>query len=63
MFDLEPDPKEEKNLASKKPEVVKQLSAKHAAWSKTLAPLGTIPQLARSDDRIGTGHGWSYAKQ
>jgi arylsulfatase A-like enzyme len=63
LFDLETDPKEEKNLASKNPEVVKQLSAKHAAWSKTLAPLGTIPQLARSDDRIGTGHGWAYAKQ
>jgi hypothetical protein len=25
--------------------------------------LGKIPKLARSDDRIGTGHGWAYAKK
>jgi arylsulfatase A-like enzyme len=62
LFDLEADPKEEKNVASQNPKIVERLSAKHAAWSKTLAPLGTIPKLAKSDDRIGTGHGWAYAK-
>ena len=63
LFDLETDPKEEKNLADKNSEVVKMLLAKHAAWVKTLAPLGKIPQLARSVDRIEAGHGWAYAKQ
>ena len=62
LFDLEADPKEERNAADKHPGVVKQLSTKHADWAKTLAPLGKIPKLARSNDRIGTGHGWAYAK-
>ena len=44
LFDLEADPKEERNVADKHPGVVKQLSAKHADWAKTLAPLGKIPQ-------------------
>jgi arylsulfatase A-like enzyme len=62
LFDLKADPKEEKNVASKNPDVVKQLSAKHAAWEKTLAPLGKIPKIAKSEERMGTGHGWTYAK-
>jgi arylsulfatase A-like enzyme len=63
LFDLEVDPKEEKNIAKNHADIVERLSAKHAAWRKTLAPLGKIPKLAKSDDRIGTGHGWSYAKR
>ena len=63
LFDLEVDPMEEKNIAKNHTDIVERLSAKHAAWRKTLAPLGKIPKLAKSDDRIGTGHGWSYAKR
>ena len=63
LFDLEADPKEEKNIAKNHADIVERFSAKHAAWRKTLAPLGKIPKLAKSDDRIGTGHGWAYAKR
>ena len=63
LFDLEADPEEEKNIAEKHPDIVERLSAKHAAWKKSLAPLGKIPKMKKSDDRIGTGHGWNYAKQ
>ena len=63
LFDLKADPKEEKNIAEKHPDIVERLSAKHAAWKKSLAPLGKIPKMTKSDDRIGTGHGWNYAKQ
>ena len=63
LFDLEADSEEEKNIAENHPDIVDRLSAKHAAWAKTLAPLSKIPKLAKSDDSIGTGHGWSYAKQ
>ena len=62
LFDLKADPKEEKNVASQNPKIVERLSAKHAAWVKTLAPLGKIPELSKSDDRIGEGHGWTFAK-
>ncbi len=63
LFDLKADPKEERNVAAKHPDVVKQLSAKHAAWAKTLAPLGKIPKVATTDDRIPAGHGWTFAKR
>ena len=63
LFDLEADPKEEKNIAKNHADIIERLSVKHAAWRKTLAPLGKIPKLAKSDDRIGTGHGWAYAKR
>ena len=62
LFDLKADPKEERNVASKHSEIVKQLSAKHAAWAKTLAPLGKIPKIAKTGDRIPEGHGWTFAK-
>ena len=62
LFDLKADPREEMNLADKHPRIVGQLSAKHEEWMKTLAPLGKVPQLTRSEDRIETGHGWAYAK-
>ena len=63
LFDLEGDPKEEKDVASKNPKIVESLSTKHAAWARTLAPLGKIPKLAKPDDSIKTGHGWAFAKQ
>jgi len=62
LFDLKADPKEERNVAAKHPDVVKQLSAKHAAWAKTLAPLGKIPKVEKPDGRIPAGHGWTFAK-
>ena len=30
-------------------------------WAKTLAPLGKIPKVKKTDDRIPEGHGWSFA--
>ncbi|MFP6872694.1 MAG: sulfatase-like hydrolase/transferase, partial [Verrucomicrobiales bacterium] len=52
LFDLKSDPREEQDVAAKHPDIVKQLSAKHATWAKTLAPLGKIPKVDRSDVRI-----------
>ena len=61
LFDLRADPKEERNLASKHPDVVKHLAGKHAAWAGTLAPLGKIPATQRDRDRLQKGHGWAVA--
>ena len=63
LFDLKSDPREEKDVSEKNPDIVKQLSDKHTAWVRTLAPLGKIPEKVRSDTRIPTGHGWSFARQ
>ena len=61
LFDLKADPKEEQDVAAKHPDIVKQLTARHAAWAKTLASLGKIPKVDRSDVRIPEGHGWAFA--
>jgi arylsulfatase A-like enzyme len=61
LFDLVADPEEEKNLAQKHPQIVERLSTKHAAWAKTLAALGKIPKLAKSDDRNGSRLGLRQA--
>ena len=61
LFDLKSDPREEKDLANKYPELVQQLAAKHADWAKTLAPLGKIPELNASNISTPKGHGWSFA--
>jgi arylsulfatase A-like enzyme len=61
LFDLKADPREETDLAAKHPNIVKQLAAKHAAWSKTLAPLGEIPTVQAGAPIIPTGHGWAFA--
>ena len=61
LFDLKSDPREEKDLANKYPELVQQLAAKHADWAKTLAPLGKIPELDASNISTAKGHGWSFA--
>ncbi len=62
LFDLKADPREEKNLASQHPKIVKQLSEKHAAWVKTLVPLKNAPKIRRGDPVIPNGHGWEFAK-
>ncbi len=59
LFDLKADPQEKNDLAVSYPEVVKTLAAKHAAWEKTLAPLGVIPDI-RGGLKIPTGNGWSF---
>ena len=63
LFDLKSDPREETDLAAKIPNIVKKLAAKHAAWSKSLAPLGKIPELGAGEPVIPSGHGWAYAKK
>ena len=62
LFDLKADPKEEQNVSAKHPDVIKRLSAKHSVWAKTLAPLGKIPKIKKTDERIPAGHGWTFAK-
>ncbi len=61
LFDLKSDPREEQNVAAAHPDVVKQMAAQHAAWTKTLAPLGKIPQLRAQSPIIPRGHGWASA--
>ena len=61
LFDLKKDPREETDLAAREPDVVKRLAAKHAAWVKTLAPLGSIPKIANAEPVIPGGHGWASA--
>ena len=59
LFDLKSDPREENDLASKHPDIVKQMASQHTAWSKTLAPLGKIPQIRAGEPIIPRGHGWA----
>ena len=61
LFDLNSDPKEERDIASKHPDIVKHLGQKHAAWKQTLAPLGEIPQIRAGKPIIPSGHGWAFA--
>ena len=61
VVDLKSDPREETNLATKHPDVVKQMATQHAAWKQTLAPLGEIPKLRGGEPIIPTGHGWALA--
>ena len=61
LFDLKSDPREERDLAAKNQDVVEQMAAKHAAWAKTLAPLGKIPKIRGRAPIVPTGHGWAYA--
>ncbi len=58
LFNLKADPREEKDVAAKHPDIVKQMAAKHADWAKTLAPLGKIPKIPAGGAGIPTGHGW-----
>ncbi len=61
LFDLTSDPREETDVAAKHADVVKLLAAKHAAWAKTLEPLGRIPEIRRGAPVVPSGHGWAYA--
>jgi arylsulfatase A-like enzyme len=63
LFDLKADPREETDIAVKHPNIVKRMAARHAAWSKTLAPLGKIPNLPAGEPIIPTGHGWAFARK
>ena len=61
LFDLKSDPREEHDIASKHPDVVKQLAEQHTTWSRTLAPVGEIPNIRAGEPIIPTGHGWAFA--
>ena len=61
LFDLKADPREEKNIAAGNPDVVKQMASQHAAWAKTLAPLGTVSKVRPGKSDILNGHGWAIA--
>jgi arylsulfatase A-like enzyme len=61
LFDLKSDPGEEHNLASKHPDIVKQMASQHRAWSKTLTPLGEIPRIRAGEPIVPNGHGWAFA--
>jgi arylsulfatase A-like enzyme len=63
LFDLKSDPREEMDLATKHPNIVEQMAKKHAAWSKTLSPLGEIPNIRNSEPIIPDGHGWALASR
>jgi arylsulfatase A-like enzyme len=64
LFDLKSDPREEHDIASKHPDVVRRMASQHAAWSKTLAPLGEVPKIPAGEPIIPSGHGWaSVAKE
>jgi arylsulfatase A-like enzyme len=61
LFDLKLDPREEHDIAPRHADVVKQMAVQHSAWSKTLAPLGEIPQIRSGEPIIPSGYGWSNA--
>jgi arylsulfatase A-like enzyme len=61
LFDLKSDSREENNLATQYPDVVKQMATQHTAWSKTLTPLREIPKIRAGAPIIPTGHGWAMA--
>jgi arylsulfatase A-like enzyme len=60
LFDLKSDPKEEDDVSTKHPDVVKQMASQHAAWKQTLAPLGKVPEDRERDKATNlSGHGWA----
>ena len=61
LFDLGSDPREEHDVASAHPEVVRQMATQHSAWSNTLSPLGKIPKIRSAEPIIPGGHGWAMA--
>ena len=61
LFDLKSDPREERDVAARHQDVVHRLAARHAAWSKSLAPLGVIPKIRAGAPMIPGGHGWALA--
>lgn len=63
LFNLKTDPREESNVAAAHPEVVKKMARMHAAWEKTLPPLGEIPESSDAETGIPKGHGWAQASE
>ncbi len=59
LFNLESDPREEKNVAARHPQIVRQMAAQHAAWEKTLEPLREIPEINKQLPVIPDGFGWT----
>ncbi|MEM7473599.1 MAG: sulfatase-like hydrolase/transferase [Planctomycetota bacterium] len=59
LFELKKDPREEMDVAAENANVVQRLAAEHARWTKTLAPLGTIPNLKAARPLVPKGHGWA----
>jgi len=59
LFNLAADPHEKTNVAARFPTLVKQMAAQHAAWEKTLEPLGKIPEISGEHAVIPAGHGWA----
>jgi arylsulfatase A-like enzyme len=59
LFNLDSDPREEKNVAAMHPQVVQRMSAQHSAWKKTLVPVGKIPETKGQSQVIPAGHGWA----
>ena len=62
LFDLKADPREEYDLASMYPDVVKQMSKQHARWAGTLPPIATIPNVRGVQPTVPHGHGWAFAE-
>ena len=58
LYDLHADPREEKDLAAKHPEIVKQLKAKHEAFVATLPSLDSIPEYSNAWNKPPDGFGW-----
>ena len=63
LFDLKTDPREEQDVAGKHPDIVRQLAERHAAWARTLEPLGSIPKIQQREPGIPSGHGWALASE
>ena len=61
LFDLSADPRETTDAAAAHPGIVRRLGERHAAWSATLAPLATIPEIPGKSTRMDDGHGWVSA--
>jgi arylsulfatase A-like enzyme len=63
LFDLTTDPREEKDVSGKHPEVVRQLAERHRGWVKTLAPLREVSKEKSPAQRVTTGHGWEVSQK
>jgi arylsulfatase A-like enzyme len=61
LFNLTSDPQEESDRAAEHPEIVRQMASRHAAWSRTLTPLGKIPAIRSGEPIVPSGHGWAFA--
>lgn len=63
LFDLRKDPREENNVAAQHPEIVQRMAKRHAAWEKTLVPVGKIPRVEGEAVPVPKGHGWASAAE